>query len=34
VTSGAAMMKMLAGRPVEPAEYRLSGAAAAELSVF
>jgi hypothetical protein len=34
VTCGAAMMKMFAGRPVEPSEYRLSGAAAAELSVF
>jgi hypothetical protein len=34
VTSGAAMMKMFAGRPVEPPECRLSGAAAAEPSVF
>jgi uncharacterized protein (TIGR03083 family) len=34
VTSGAAMMKIFAGRPVEPSEYSLSGAAAAELSVF
>jgi hypothetical protein len=34
VTGGAAMMRMFAGRPVEPSEYRLSGAAAVELSVF
>jgi hypothetical protein len=33
VTSGAAM-KMFAARPVEPPERRLSGAAAAEPSVF
>jgi uncharacterized protein (TIGR03083 family) len=34
VTGGAAMMRMFAGRPVEPSEYRLSGAAAEELVVF
>jgi uncharacterized protein (TIGR03083 family) len=34
VTGGAAMMKIFAGRPVEPSEYRLSGATAEELFVF
>jgi hypothetical protein len=34
VTGGAAMMRMFAGRPVEPSEYRLNGAAAGELAVF
>ncbi len=34
VTGGAAMMRIFAGRPAEPSEYRLSGAAADELVVF
>jgi hypothetical protein len=34
VTSGAAMMRMFAGRPVEPSEYLLNGATAEELVVF
>lgn len=34
ITSGAVMMKMFAGRPAEPSEYRLTGAAAEELVVF
>jgi len=34
VTSGAAMMRMFAGRPVQPWEYELNGAAAEELVVF
>jgi uncharacterized protein (TIGR03083 family) len=33
-TGGAAMMKLFAGRPVEPSDYQLSGAGAAELFVF
>jgi uncharacterized protein (TIGR03083 family) len=33
-TSAAAMMRMFAGRPVEPSEYRLNGVTAGELVVF
>jgi uncharacterized protein (TIGR03083 family) len=34
VTEGAALMRMISGRQVQVSEYRLSGAAAAELIVF
>jgi uncharacterized protein (TIGR03083 family) len=34
VTSNAALIRMFAGRPVEPSEYQLSGASEAELVVF
>jgi uncharacterized protein (TIGR03083 family) len=34
VTSGAALIRMVAGRPAEPSEYQLSGATGEELVVF
>ena len=34
VTGGAALMRMFAGRPVEPSEYQLTGATDEELVVF
>jgi uncharacterized protein (TIGR03083 family) len=34
VAGGAVMVRMFAGRPVEPSEYRLNGATAEELVVF
>jgi hypothetical protein len=33
-TGNAAMMKLFAGRPVEPADYQLAGATAKELAAF
>jgi hypothetical protein len=34
VTGGSALMRMFAGRPVEPSEYHLTGATPEELVVF